>query len=117
MISSMGDSSATGKTMGRRRRELLDGFAPVWEWLSDCFSRRPMFVLALLVSAVIVLLSAVTFVKTASEVSDVSNAFCNGQKHTFDARQQRNCRALLDQLLRDPTPEQRLRIREIARGK
>lgn len=103
--------------MMTRRRRALEALEPVWEWLSECFARRPMFILALLVSAVIVVMSAVIFVKTASEVSNVSSAFCNGQKEVFDKRQRENCRALFDQLLKDPSPAQKRRIREIAREK
>jgi len=104
----------------RRRERLykwLDGFAPYWEAMGEFFKRKPMFVLAIIVSSVIVALAAITFATTAKEVSDVSNAFCNGQKRDFDDQQKRNCRALFDQLLKDPSPEQKQRIKEIAAGK
>lgn len=103
-----------------RRRKLykwLDGFAPYYEALAEFMHRRPVFVLAVLVSSIIVAIAAVTFATTAKEVSSVSNAFCNGQKEQFDEMQRRNCRSLLDQLLKDPSPQQKERIKEIAREK
>ena len=99
----------------RKLYERLDGFAPYYEKLANFMHRRPIFILAIIVSSVIVAISAVTFATTAHEVSTVSNAFCNGQKKEFDEQQMRNCRALLDQLLKDPSPAQRERIKQIAR--
>lgn len=103
--------------MEPEKHKWLDGFAPYWEKLSEFMRRRPVFMLAMIVSMAIVTLAAITFATTAKEVSSVSGAFCNGQKEEFDAKQQRNCRALLDQLLKDPSPEQKQRIKEIAAGK
>ena len=97
------------------QHRLLDGFAPYWERIGAFMHRRPTFILAIIVSCVIVTLAAITVATTAKEVDTVTSAFCNGQKKKFDQQQMRNCRALLDQLLKDPSPEQRERIKQIAR--
>jgi hypothetical protein len=99
--------------MSRRARKLLDGFAPVWERLGECLRRRPLFVLTLIISSLVLLFVTLTFINTASEVSRVSDAFCNKPVEDFTDKQRRNCQQLFDKMLADPTPTQRARLKEI----
>lgn len=102
--------------MDGKNHRLLDGLAAWWEKCGRWLGHRPaqiIFMLSALVATVLVLLSLATAFHNKASIEDIQAAFCNGGQN-YDAQQRENCHKLLTQLLKDPTPEQKARIRQIA---
>lgn len=100
------------------RRGFMDYFATCWEALGRYFGHRPLQMIGLFVGAAVVIValafSSISTVHNSGRINKVQAAFCNGDAK-FNSTQKMNCRKLLDQLLKNPTPEQARRLREIVK--
>jgi hypothetical protein len=95
----------------------MDWFARMWERAGLWFARRPVMVIGTLLGAVLfaTLMGILIFKqnKQATSLHEVQSVFCNGAIEVPTPEQAVNCQRLFDQLLRDPTEAQAVRLREI----
>jgi len=96
----------------------MDKYSDKWETLGHYFGRRPIQVVGIIIGSVLVIgllaYSSITSTRNTTELERVQAAFCNGDA-PYNSAQQQNCRKLLDQLLKNPSPEQAKRLREIVK--
>lgn len=100
-------------------RTLMDKMGVVWLRLSGYFGGRPIQICGILAGALILIIllfySAANTTKNTVTLRDIQNAFCNGDAEVYTKDQEENCQKLLEQLLKNPTPEQRDRLRELVK--
>lgn len=96
----------------------MSKYGDKWESAGHYFGHRPIQVIGIIIGSVLVIAllaySSITSTNNSSQLDEVQAAFCNGSA-TYNTTQQHNCRQLLDQLLKNPTPEQARRLREIVK--
>lgn len=96
----------------------MDLLARIWERCGDWFGHRPIAVIGTLLGAII-FAGAMGFVivrqnDQQTHIEQVQSAFCNERVDSVtSAQQEANCRDLLNRLLKNPTPEQARRLRQI----
>jgi hypothetical protein len=95
---------------------MMDRLAAAWLWVGERFRRRPIAVVGLILGAVI-FASGITYVlieqnNTENDIRKVQDVICNNSG-PYTARVQKNCHHLLDQLLKNPTPQQAKRLKQI----
>lgn len=105
--------SATERTRGS---QLIDQFAKVRDAIANYFANRPMQIVGTLAGAALFIgiLATSLSASNRADLSEVRAAFCNGDV-TYNEAQRENCQKLLDQLLKNPTPDQARRLREIVK--
>jgi hypothetical protein len=95
----------------------MDWLARMWERAGRWFSHRPAAVIGTLAGAVLFagLMGVLIFKQNEQGTSlrEVQSVFCNGAIEHPTVEQQINCQHLLDQLLKNPTQDQAVRLREI----
>lgn len=86
----------------------------VWLKVGDFFKSRPMTIIGVVLGAMIFAGSlGVVLVRqetTNVKVKEIRNAFCNGENPN-----PQKCQKLFDALLKNPTPDQAKRLKEIVR--
>lgn len=99
-------------------RKAIDVLTDTWEATGEWFRRRPVAIIGTLTGAMIFcVLIGYLFVNqntNQADIRQVQSAFCNGSA-PYDTQTEINCRHLLDQLLKNPTPAQAERLRDIVR--
>lgn len=96
----------------------MDRLSIAWLWLGHTFGVRPATVIGIVLGALI-FASGITYnlVKTdnnTKQLEQIQHSFCNGGAQYTPIVEAR-CRDLLDQLLRNPAPEQIDRLKELVR--
>lgn len=102
----------------RHHRSLaMDVASECWIWLGAQFRRRPLATLGVVIGCLLFVALGLYTYHEADQANkhaqEISRAFCNGRARKFTPEIRTNCRALLTQLLRDPSSEQVARLREI----
>lgn len=99
-------------------RSFMERLVDLWENCGRYLGHRPAQIIGIILGGAILIgllgYSSVTATSNTTHIENIQNAFCNGNL-TDTVEQQRNCRQLLDRLLKDPTPEQAKRLRELVK--
>lgn len=105
-------------TSDGEQRSLLEEAARLWTWVRKILYERPFqFIGYLLAAATLVVVlgySLATSYENNNVIDQFQNALCRGDMPYTPAERVR-CRNLLNQLLKDPSPQQRERLREIVK--
>jgi hypothetical protein len=97
---------------------LLDKVVDRWkacgEWLAD---RPAQIVLTLLACFVVIAVLGLYLATThnRTDIDTIQNALCNEPGVTYDHEREAQCQTLLTRLLKNPTPQQKARLRQIVR--
>jgi hypothetical protein len=86
-----------------------------WNDLGQWMARRPMQMIGTILGLVLTVILVYSALQTKTNEVDISNiqkVFCSAED-TPGPQQRENCQKLLDQLLKNPTPQQTARLREI----
>lgn len=99
----------------------MDFLARSWLFVGARFGVRPVTVIGLFAGAVL-FASGLTFAVAKSgsadaKVNEIRRVLCDGSAMADDPANRQRCRALLEQLLNDPTREQVERLRELIKEK
>jgi hypothetical protein len=93
----------------------MDKASRIWERFGRYFAHRPAqicgLLLGCLILVIVIAVSSITF-NNRKDISQIKHAFCNNSG-PYTQHERAACQHLLDQLLKNPTPEQARRLREI----
>jgi len=94
----------------------MEKLAAVWVWVGNHFKRRPVAVVGFVLGAVL-FASAMGYLlieqnSNANDIHKVQEVICNSSG-PYTEQIEANCRHLLDQLLKHPTPQQAERLKQI----
>ena len=120
------DRETKEEVEGRKRR-FMDWCAKVWLYFGDSFGVRPVTIIGVTLGAIILTglatYGAVTsstnrddIEKNTLDISEVQDAFCNGQAPPNDAKNNKLCNDLLKQLLENPNEANVERLKEVVRS-
>lgn len=93
-----------------------------WKWLQKSLHDRPvqffMYLTSSFTVAVILGWSLLATNENQSDINTVKLALCNSVgSPDMSLHQRKQCQELFDRLLKNPTPQQVKRLREIVKGK
>jgi hypothetical protein len=98
------------------RHQLMEQAVSCWLWIGRRMKRRPLTTLGVLLGCMFCLAGAAYIAHKADQANrradEIQRAFCNSRSQPTPQIVS-NCRALFDQLFRDPRPDQVERLREL----
>lgn len=96
----------------------MNKMADLWERGGHYLGHRPAQIVGIFLGGTILIVllaySSLTANSNEHRIEKIQSAFCNGSA-VYSTIEQKNCRHLLDQLLKNPTPEQARRLRELVK--
>lgn len=99
-----------------RRNHLMDVLGRIWLCMGHKFATRPFTVICVILGITILCIILAFAVIKADSADDkatrITRQLCNSSSPYTNERE-RNCRILLDRLLRNPTPAQVERLRKL----
>lgn len=102
---------------------VMDWLAYRWERIGEFFKCKPVLVIFMFVAAIFIAVittlaisTSITASNNTDNINKITNSFCNIKPLGREPTQQNSevCHDLLDQLLKNPTHAQRVRIRQLA---
>lgn len=102
--------------MSRVKNRVLDRCGHKWEAMGKYMMHRSGTVIGLMLSLIVVVVIAFSTRQNTTDINEIQGKFCNGNvAEKYDRVE--NCQKLLDNLLRNPTPRQAIRLRQIVEEK
>ena len=103
----------------QQQHPVLDRVGDIWERTGGYVGERPLQVIGALVASIIVIIVLGLVVATTSnraDINDIRDALCGAPHETYSVARKAQCQRLLSNLLDNPTPAQRERLRIIVKG-